>query len=61
LMVLLKTDPLKHFGIERDLRKRIVSAFSRENVRFAYPQSVVHLAPGTSYEGLSKGDRERED
>jgi len=42
LKILLMTSAGQQWAISRDLRKRIVRAFNREGIRFAYPQTVVH-------------------
>ena len=41
LKILLMTAAGQQWAISRDLRKRIVRAFNREGIRFAYPQSIV--------------------
>lgn len=43
LKVLLTTSAGQQWAISRDLQKRIVKAFNREGIRFAYPHSVVQV------------------
>ena len=47
LKVLLMTAAGQQWAISRDLRKRIVRAFNREGIRFAYPQSIIRTVAET--------------
>lgn len=44
LRIIAKTTTMKHFQVERDIRKDVVGYFKKNNVEIPFPQVVVHNA-----------------
>jgi small conductance mechanosensitive channel len=44
MRIIAKTVAMKHFQIERDIRKDLVVYFAKNNIEIPFPQVVVHNA-----------------
>jgi small-conductance mechanosensitive channel len=53
--VVLKTQPGKHWGVARELRKRILAACEREGITLPYPRQEV-LVKGPEGGSFGPGD-----
>jgi small-conductance mechanosensitive channel len=53
--VVLKTQPGKHWGVARELRKRILAACEREGITLPYPRQEV-LVKGPEGDSFGPGD-----
>ena len=41
IRTIIKTQPLMHWNVERELRKSIIDAFKKENIEIPYPKRVM--------------------
>lgn len=44
MRIIAKTLPMKHFQVERDIRRDLVVYFAKNNIEIPFPQVVVHNA-----------------
>jgi len=44
MRIIAKTLPMKHFQVERDIRRDLVMYFAKNNIEIPFPQVVVHNA-----------------
>ena len=44
MMIIAKTNPMKHLQIEREIRKDLVDYFNKHNIEIPFPQMVIHNA-----------------
>ena len=44
LRLIAKTETMKHFQVERDIRKDLVQLLGSNNIEIPFPQVVVHNA-----------------
>jgi small conductance mechanosensitive channel len=44
MMIIAKTNSMKHLQVERDIRKDLVEYFNKHNIEIPFPQMVIHNA-----------------
>lgn len=48
IRIIARTKPLKHWGVEMELRKRIKDIFQKENINIPYPTRVIITKSGNN-------------
>lgn len=48
IRIIAKTNPMKHWGVEMELRKRIKDTFEKENINIPYPTRVLITKSGNN-------------
>jgi len=59
ISIIARTAPLKHWQIERELRRAIKKRFDREKIDMAYPVRVLYHRGVSRAEGAGRGDGEQ--